>query len=193
MKRLLVTLAAVAVCVCVSSQTMDAQRAARKLEKAEKIANAARSLENPNIEYDPAYVKISFPNGDVPEGTGVCADVVIRALRIALGRDLQESIYLYRKAKGLSTDTNIDHRRVRNIVAYMDDVCAISSEAGGLSSVDVHGDLKAGDIVVWRISGSQLHIGIMVSSTECIHNICCGQVIECEADLGLERIRVYRE
>ena len=32
------------------------------------------------VRYDPAYVKIPYPGGDVPADTGVCADEVIRPL-----------------------------------------------------------------------------------------------------------------
>ena len=38
--------------------------------------------------YDPAYVKIDYPGGDVPPETGVCSDVLIRAFR-KTGIDLQ--------------------------------------------------------------------------------------------------------
>jgi uncharacterized protein YijF (DUF1287 family) len=33
--------------------------------------------------YDPSYVKLDYPNGDVPSDTGVCSDVVVRAFRKA--------------------------------------------------------------------------------------------------------------
>ncbi len=33
------------------------------------------------VTYVPAYVQIKYPNGDVPSNTGVCTDLVIRALR----------------------------------------------------------------------------------------------------------------
>jgi uncharacterized protein YijF (DUF1287 family) len=32
-------------------------------------------------QYDPSYVKIAYPNGDVPANKGVCTDVIIRAYR----------------------------------------------------------------------------------------------------------------
>src|SRR5688572_28876250 len=31
--------------------------------------------------YDPTYVKLAYPGGDVPADRGVCTDVVLRALR----------------------------------------------------------------------------------------------------------------
>src|SRR5829696_5818232 len=33
--------------------------------------------------YDPSYVALDYPGGDVPEKTGVCSDVVVRAFRKA--------------------------------------------------------------------------------------------------------------
>jgi uncharacterized protein YijF (DUF1287 family) len=39
--------------------------------------------------YDPAYVGIKYPNGDVAVETGVCSDVIVRAFRNA-GIDLQK-------------------------------------------------------------------------------------------------------
>ncbi len=47
----------------------------------EKIAAAALAQVGVTTQYDPSYVKLSYPNGDVPPHTGVCADVIVRALR----------------------------------------------------------------------------------------------------------------
>lgn len=77
--------------------------------------------------YDPMYRTLDFPNGDVPADRGVCTDVIIRAMRDALARDLQllvnqdmrANFSAYPKNWGLSkTDKNIDHRRVPNLKAY---------------------------------------------------------------------------
>ena len=68
--------------------------------------------------YDPSWVKIDYPNGDVPVETGVCSDVVVRAFRKA-GIDLQKEVHedmkqawaAYPKKWGAAgTDTSIDHR-----------------------------------------------------------------------------------
>jgi uncharacterized protein len=91
-----------------------------------KLAAAARSQVGVTTGYDPAYVGLRFPGGDVDENTGVCSDVVVRALRV-LGIDLQERLNLDMKAHfsqyptkwGLtSPDPNIDHRRVPNLATY---------------------------------------------------------------------------
>jgi uncharacterized protein len=91
-----------------------------------RLVAAARSQIGITTGYDPAYVGLSFPGGDVDETTGVCSDVVVRALR-GLGIDLQERVNLDMKAHfgeyptkwGLSSpDPNIDHRRVPNLATY---------------------------------------------------------------------------
>ena len=78
--------------------------------------------------YDPSYVGIDYPGGDVPLETGVCSDVVVRAFRKA-GIDLQKEIHddmgrawsVYPRKWGASRpDSNIDHRRVLNLMTYFD-------------------------------------------------------------------------
>src|SRR5262245_28080659 len=55
----------------------------------EKINAGAIEQTTQTTGYDPSYVKLDYPNGDVPLDTGVCADVVVRAFRKA-GVDLQK-------------------------------------------------------------------------------------------------------
>ena len=78
--------------------------------------------------YDPAYVALDYPNGDVPEKTGVCSDVVVRAFRKA-GVDLQKEVHEDMKAArseyptkwgANAPDKNIDHRRVLNLMKYFE-------------------------------------------------------------------------
>ncbi|MEP4078980.1 DUF1287 domain-containing protein [Haloferula sp.] len=92
-----------------------------------KIATAARKQVGVTTVYDPAYVSLKYPGGDVPKECGVCTDVVIRALRVALDNDLQKLVHedmrshfsKYPKNWGLSrTDRSIDHRRVPNLKTY---------------------------------------------------------------------------
>ena len=56
------------------------------------LCEAARQQVGVVTGYDPAYVSIPYPGGDVDPSSGVCTDVVIRALR-ALGFDLQKAIH----------------------------------------------------------------------------------------------------
>jgi len=92
----------------------------------QKLITAARSQVGVTTTYDPAYVALRYPMGDLPRDRGVCTDVVIRALRDC-GHDLQELVHrdmknhfaAYPKIWGLkSTDKNIDHRRVPNLMTY---------------------------------------------------------------------------
>ena len=92
----------------------------------ERLSDAALLLIKDQVRYDPSYVNIKYPNGDVPAHTGVCTDVIIRAYR-KLGIDLQKEVHedmkanfsKYPKNWGLkSTDTNIDHRRVPNLQTF---------------------------------------------------------------------------
>ena len=88
----------------------------------------ARAQIGVTVEYDPSYVSLKYPGGDVPQDRGVCTDVVIRAMR-QLGFDLQKEVhedmkknfsaYPSRKNWGLKrTDRNIDHRRVPNLQTF---------------------------------------------------------------------------
>lgn len=90
---------------------------------AEKLIDAAQAQIGVTTRYDPAYVRLAYPMGDVPEDRGVCTDVIIRAYRSAFGVDLQRHVHEdmraafadYPKIWGLARpDSNIDHRRVPN-------------------------------------------------------------------------------
>ena len=59
---------------------------------AANLIAAAEKQIGQTVLYDPAYVRLSFPNGDVPRERGVCTDVVIRAYRDAFGIDLQKLV-----------------------------------------------------------------------------------------------------
>jgi uncharacterized protein len=96
-------------------------------DKGAKIIAEARKQVGVTLSYDPAYTAMEYPGGDVPRERGVCTDVVIRALRDALGKDLQMLVHedmkahfeKYPKIWGLrKPDRNIDHRRVPNLMVY---------------------------------------------------------------------------
>jgi uncharacterized protein YijF (DUF1287 family) len=91
------------------------------------IVQAAREQIGKTVAYDPSYRALDFPGGDVPMEAGVCTDVVIRALRVSLGMDLQklvneemrQAFAEYPNNWGLKKpDRNIDHRRVPNLQTY---------------------------------------------------------------------------
>lgn len=152
-----------------------------------KLAQAAVSIVDPTVRYTPDYVVLSYPGGDVPPGTGVCTDVVIRSLR-KLDIDLQKEVHedmkknfsLYPKTWGLkSADKNIDHRRVPNLMKYFE-------RKGYSRPVTQDGqDYQPGDIVTWVLSNGMTHIGVVSNNAnrdesryKIVHNIGGGQVEE---------------
>jgi uncharacterized protein YijF (DUF1287 family) len=154
---------------------------------AQKLSDAALSLTKDKVTYDPAYYSIKYPNGDVAANKGVCTDVVIRAYR-KLGIDLQKEVHedmkknfsKYPKKFGLKKpDTNIDHRRVPNLMVFF-------SRFGKSKSTETNAALYLpGDIVTWLLPGNLTHIGIVVNRKSAdgkryliVHNIGGGQVIE---------------
>ena len=122
---------------------------------------AARSQVGVTTGYDPSYVALMYPGGDVDLATGVCSDVIVRALRV-LGIDLQQRIHedmranfsRYPRRPGRTTpDANIDHRRVSNIAAYF------TRRGYSLPVTRSSGDYLPGDIVAMKIPLD--HIGIV--------------------------------
>ena len=160
-------------------------------EDRDSLVSATLSIVDESIVYDPAYMRISYPMGDVPAHKGVCVDVVIRAFRKGLHWDLQESVCKYRKSIGASIDTNIDHRRVRNLIPYFDGIMAKKKNAAAYKGDDIY-DFEAGDVLVWDLGGGILHIGIAISDEQCVHNICCGQEISYIGSVYGNVIRRYR-
>ena len=128
--------------------------------------------------YDPSYVPLDFPMGDVPREGGVCTDVIIRAFR-AGGVDLQKEVHedmrrnfhAYPQEWGLQApDCSIDHRRVPNLMTFF-------RRKGRSLPVSLDSDdYLLGDVVAWRLPGGRLHIGIVVESQppRVVHNIGAG-------------------
>jgi len=151
-----------------------------------KLSESAISLTNQKVIYDPKYYVIKYPNGDIPSDRGVCTDVVIRAYR-NLGIDLQKEVHedmknnfsLYPKNWGLkTTDKNIDHRRVPNLMKFFE------RHKARLNITDNSVDYKPGDLVCWNLGGAITHIGIVVDKKSSdgkrnlvVHNIGGGQVL----------------
>lgn len=156
---------------------------------AEKLSNAAISIIDENVIYTPDYVKLEYPNGDVPAKTGVCTDVIIRAYR-KLNIDLQKEVhedmvanfikYPNLKKWGLkTTDTNIDHRRVPNLEVFF------GRKGKSLDVTQNATDYKTGDLVTWMINDKLPHIGIITHLKSedgkrnlIVHNVGGGQVLE---------------
>jgi len=151
-----------------------------------KLNNAATELTKQNVTYDSRYFSIGYPNGDIPKDKGVCTDVIIRAYR-KLKIDLQKEVHedmisnfdKYPKNWGLkSTDTNIDHRRVPNLMTFF-------SRHGETKSITSNpADYLPGDIVTWDLGRGIPHIGIVINKKSpdnkrflIVHNIGNGQEI----------------
>ena len=153
----------------------------------DSLSNAAIKLTDQEVVYDPAYLSINYPNGDVPADRGVCTDVIIRAYR-EVGVDLQKEVHEDMKSNfdsypdiwGLSTtDKNIDHRRVPNLMTFFD------RKNASKPITDNPKDYFPGDIVCWNLGGRTTHIGIVVNIKSrdtqrnmIVHTIGQGQVME---------------
>jgi uncharacterized protein len=145
-----------------------------------KIAQAAVDQVGVTIEYAPGYISIQYPGGDIPRERGVCTDVVVRAFR-GIGIDLQKEVHEDMKKhfkeypkiwKMKAPDSNIDHRRVPNLMVFFQ---------RQRKTLELDSEYKPGDIVAWQLENGLLHIGIV--STEnipggkryyLIHNIGAG-------------------
>ncbi len=157
---------------------------------ANQLSSAAITRTQFEVSYDPAYVRLAYPNGDVAPNKGVCSDVVIRSLR-TFGIDLQKNIHedmvanfsAYPKRWGMSrTDRNIDHRRVPNIETYFTRIGA------RIETSQTAENYRAGDIVAWNLSGHgrgwMPHIGIVTDQKSAdgtpliVHNIGAGPQLE---------------
>jgi hypothetical protein len=123
----------------------------------------------------------------VPAGTGVCTDEVIRAYR-AVGIDLQKEVHedmaanfsaYPTKWKRQTPDSNIDHRRVPNLMVFFSrkgEVLPITNRAE---------DYAPGDLVTWELGGGATHIGMVVDRKTLftrrymiVHNIGEGPKLE---------------
>lgn len=155
----------------------------------QQLSAAAIERTHHTVRYDPKYVRIAYPGGDVPADTGVCTDEVIRSYR-ALGIDLQKEVHediaanfkLYPnhlRWMTFSPDTNIDHRRVPNLMVFF------SRKGTSLPITQRPEDYSPGDLVTWDLGGGVPHIGIVVDQKSAgtrrymvVHNIGQGPRME---------------
>lgn len=139
------------------------------------------------VYYDPAYVGLEYPGGDVPRERGVCSDVVVRALRkcdIDLQKEVHEDMRgnfsVYPNKWGLTKpDRNIDHRRVPNLMKFFE------RRGKSLPITDDPADYKPGDIIAWRLENGLLHVGLVTNTRpegssryHIVHNIGAGAKVE---------------
>jgi uncharacterized protein len=131
-----------------------------------RLVAAAVERTHHSVRYVSAYVRIPYPDGDVPSDTGVCTDEIIRSYR-AVGVDLQKEVHedmvqnfgaYPNKRRWLLAhpDANIDHRRVPNLMIFF-------QRKGDPLPITTHAeDYAPGDLVTWDLGGNVPHIGIVV-------------------------------
>lgn len=124
-----------------------APRPARADPVADAVSRARLEVAR-GVSYDPSYVRLAYPGGDVAADRGVCTDVVVRAFRAA-GLDLQAKVHADVLAAPAAyapwvktADANIDHRRVGPLRVWL------SRHAVALPLDDAQ-SYRAGDVVVW--------------------------------------------
>ncbi len=153
-----------------------------------RLVDAAIERTTHQVEYDPKYVRIPYPGGDVSADTGVCTDEIIRIYR-AVDIDLQKLVHedivanpsLYPK-RGTrlhrQPDANIDHRRVPNLMVFF------SRKGQALAKSSDPTDYLPGDLVTWDLGGGVDHIGMVVDRRGpsgrylVVHNIGAGPRME---------------
>ena len=151
------------------------------------LVKAAEWQIGKTIYYDPSYVALAYPKGDLPLEKGVCTDVVIRALRRACGLDLQQLVHqdmvahfsAYPQRWGLRRpDRNIDHRRVPNLQTYF------KRQGWELDRRSGRSNYQPGDLVTCTVAGRLPHIMIVSGTSNkngllmVIHNIGGGTKLE---------------
>jgi len=162
---------------------------AREQQFLQRFVAAAIERTHHTVRYDPAYVRIPYPGGDVPQDTGVCTDEVIRSYR-AVGVDLQKEVHedmvqnfsaYPRSWRWLLArpDSNIDHRRVPNLMVFF------KRRGQALPITNRIENYSPGDIVTWDLGGGVPHIGMVVDRKApqtgrymIVHNIGQGPKLE---------------
>ena len=153
----------------------------------ENVVASALEQTTYTFSYDPSYAKLGYPGGDIPLERGVCADVIVRAFRRA-GVDLQKDLHedmkndfaAYPRIWGArAPDTNIDHRRVANLMKYF------TRKNWSLPLSADGGAYAPGDVVAWDLGGGLLHIGLVTDAKSdssdrflVVHNIGSGAQLQ---------------
>jgi uncharacterized protein YijF (DUF1287 family) len=153
---------------------------------ATRLAHAALDRTKHEVRYDPAYLNIPYPGGDVPVNTGVCTDEIVRAYR-ALGYDLQRLVHedmkqnfsAYPSDWGLKKpDKNIDHRRVLNLQVYF------KRRGAQVPVTDKPTSYRPGDLITCTVPPNLPHIALVVPAPDggerpwIVHNIGRGPQLE---------------
>ena len=156
-----------------------------RAEFTHKLVAAAIAHTLSSVRYVSTYVRIAYPGGDVPATTGVCTDEIIRIYR-AVGIDLQKEVHedivrnfeLYPHKWQHRPDSNIDHRRVPNLMVFF------TRKGMVLPATSKPADYEPGDLVAWDLGGGITHIGMVVDQKGrdgrymIVHNIGRGPQME---------------
>lgn len=181
-------LKSLALAACPALLTRPISAAAQSQPWTLQLVNAALDQVGVTLIYDPAYVRLHYPGGDVPAERGVCTDVVVRAYRKAFNIDLQRLVNEDMRAAFTAyptiwgrkrPDRNIDHRRVPNLETFF-------RRKG--AALEVTGDPTAyrpGDLITQRLPGNLPHIAIVTGRMTpdgqrplVVHNIGAGAKVE---------------
>ena len=164
-KRGLVLAVLLSTCALWSIVPTQPAASASRRQFTRRLVAAAMERTHHSVRYVSAYVRIPYPGGDVPPDTGVCTDEIIRSYR-AVGVDLQKEVHedmlqnsaVYpnqRRWPRAHPDSNIDHRRVPNLMVFF-------QRKGETLSISSAEDYAPGDLVTWDLGGGVAHIGIVV-------------------------------
>jgi uncharacterized protein YijF (DUF1287 family) len=172
-----------------SSATAQRTPPVSREEFTKQLVAAAIERTHHSVRYVPEYIRLPYPDGDVPADTGVCTDEIIRSYR-AVGVDLQKEVHedmlqnfaaYPNKRRWLLShpDSNIDHRRVPNLMVFF------RRKGESLPITDRDADYAPGDLVTWNLGGDVPHIGIVVDQKSpasgrymIVHNIGEGPKME---------------
>lgn len=177
----------VIIVLCLALPALAQLSPTKRQEFLSKLSAAAIERTHHIVRYDPGYMAIAYPGGDVPAGTGVCTDEVIRAYR-AVGIDLQKEVHEDMAANFSAyptrwhrqgPDSNIDHRRVPNLMVFF------SRKGETLPITNRAEDYAPGDLVTWDLGRGLTHIGMVVDRKTLlsrrymiVHNIGQGPKME---------------
>ena len=172
-----------------SSATAQRTPPVSREEFTKRLVAAAIERTHHSVRYVSEYIRLPYPDGDVPADTGVCTDEIIRSYR-AVGVDLQKEVHedmlqnfaaYPNKRRWLLShpDSNIDHRRVPNLMVFF------RRKGESLPITDRDADYAPGDLVTWNLGGDVPHIGIVVDQKSpasgrhmIVHNIGEGPKME---------------
>lgn len=148
-----------------------------------RLVAAAVARAEVKVRYVPDYVAIPYPGGDVPAGTGVCTDEIVRIYR-AVGIDLQRLVhedvsasFAAYPSKQPRPDANIDHRRVPMLMTFL-------ARMGAAQPITRDPrDYRPGDVVAWGLKAG--HVGMVIDRMDptgarplVLHNVGRGPEIE---------------